>query len=73
MSCFFVASKRNVGVNSKRLNSEVKIKVEPVDDNVVMGELACMWHGSCRTTFNIRKFQQMRLHLKVLCRTERRL
>lgn len=33
-----VASKRSVGLNSKKMEKEVKIKVEPVDDDVVMGE-----------------------------------
>lgn len=36
---FFVASKSSVGLNSKKLKTDAKIKLEPVDDDVVMGEL----------------------------------
>lgn len=39
MSCSFVANKRSIGVDSKKLNTEIKIKTEPVDDDVAMGEL----------------------------------
>lgn len=40
-----VASKRSfVGLNSKKLETEVRIKVEPVDDDVVMGEFTIHHH-----------------------------
>lgn len=35
---YIVASKRSVSLTSKKLSTDVKIKLEPVDDEVAMGE-----------------------------------
>lgn len=38
----FVANKSSVESNSKKLEADVKVKLEPVDDDVVMGECSSL-------------------------------
>lgn len=56
-STSFVASKGSVGLKSKKLETEVKIKVEPVDDDVEMGELTATSNDfSLCNLFNLSNF-----------------
>jgi RNA polymerase III RPC4 len=56
---YFVASKRSVALTNKKLITDVKIKTEPVDEDVAMGEFAgCM--------VSLKDFMLMSLHLPAI-------